>query len=121
MCGTVPALQVGGSYQLSGTYRLSSQERASLLASVTLTTRSASPPDSPWASTFVARGSGQFQLELTLHQQGFPHVTMYSPSGRPFCGLYFGHDEWLLKRKGWSYLLPAPVLPVAPTQPFQLL
>lgn len=66
----------------------------------------------------VTQGAGAFVLELTLYTKGHPHLTFYSSAGDPIGGVYFGADEWLLTKKGWSYFSPPrPSAPPEDPQP----
>ncbi len=99
--GDRSSLEVGGHYRVHGRYRLTSHPSAKLLLSVTTTERDArSTP----TSTQIEVGEGTFALPLTLTAAGYPHITLYEvETGRPFSGVYFGHDGWLLGTKSWRY------------------
>lgn len=99
--GDHSALKVGGHYVVHGRYRLTSRARAKLLLSVTTTEPDAAANP---ASVDVETDEGTFALPLTLTAAGYPHVTFYErDTGRPFSGVYFGHDAWLLRTKSWRY------------------
>ncbi|MEQ9499101.1 MAG: hypothetical protein RIT81_19625 [Deltaproteobacteria bacterium] len=99
--GERSSLEVGGHYVVHGRYRLASHARAKLLLSVTTTDQDAAAQPT---TIDLEAGEGTFTIPLELTAAGYPHVTFYEiETGRPFSGVYFGHDAWLLRTKSWRY------------------
>ncbi|MEL6188380.1 MAG: hypothetical protein AAFU79_27470, partial [Myxococcota bacterium] len=98
-------LEEGWVYVVEGTYRLESRDRAVLLVSATATEAPSPETRSPKNPAYVRiqRGSGTFSLPLHLFRGGKPHVTMYTVSGEPFSGRYFGSGTSVLPRITWPY------------------
>lgn len=121
--GTRPTLQLGESYVVKGYYHLSSRDTATLLLSVTTTSRADSGVTQPASAVRLSRGDGEFALTKRLDTPGHLHLTFYGTDGRPVSGVYFGAGDWLLQHKSWRYDSPTP-LPNSPENtksPFELL
>ena len=121
--GTRPTLELGESYVVKGYYPLSSRDTATLLLSVTTTSRAGSGVTQPASAIRVSRGDGEFALTKHLEAPGHLHLTFYGTDGRPVSGVYFGAGDWLLRHKSWRYDSPT-LLPNAPENtksPFELL
>ena len=101
--GTAPRLQAGSLYEVRGRYRLRSHARATLLFSVTTSGAGGVADLGPDSQTTVTQGDGTFTLRMRVISEGHPHVTFYDDDGRPFGGVYFGHDTWRLEHKSWRY------------------
>ena len=102
--GTAPDLRTGETYCVEGTYTLSSQEEAKLALFVT-TRQDIRTKTDPRQIIDIKKGSGSFRLVEKMSNEGCPHISFYPlPSGSAFGGVYFGEGEWLLRKKGWSYL-----------------
>ncbi len=105
--GTKEQIAPGGTYLVTGTYALSSREEATLAWYVTTTNVGPSTFD-PRQVVRVKKGTGSFRLVKPLTQEGYLHVTFYPvPSGSGFGGVYFGQGNWVLRNKGFSYLVTA--------------
>ncbi len=101
LSGDRRALEPGGSYRVKGRYQLASQDRATLLFSLTQVGNAGAQPTQPASRMTISRGEGSFDLVLTLTSRGYPHVSLYGSSGSVLGGVYFGGGDWLLKKKGW--------------------
>ena len=113
--GTQSAIMPGQSYCIMGTYTLESKPEAQL-AVYTTTTNAGVTPTGSGQTISVQRGSGTFTLVTTMYQPGYLHVTYYAGSD-PFGGVYFGQGEWVLRRKGFSYLRPATAVTAVAAEP----
>jgi len=92
----------GETIEVRGTYDLETCKEATLALSVTAT-EGAGKGD--WAhdqTMKVKRGKGEFILRETLACRGWPHLSFYTTTN---CvdGVYFGQDEWLLKKLPWPH------------------
>ena len=103
--GDRPGLEVGGRYEVRGRYRLQSLEEASILFSFTARQKGDGVADlGPRSTTILQKGEGDFVLSVQAPYPGYPHVTFYrTDTRRPFGGVYFGSEPWLLRKKGWRY------------------
>lgn len=104
--GSHATVAKGGTYVVKGRYHLASRDGARLLLSVTATEGSGRSETEPDSVTTVAKGDGEFTLVKRVDVAGYPHLTFYGADGHPFGGVYFGHGESLLGKKGWSYRTP---------------
>lgn len=95
--GDHDAFVVGGTYRVAGHYQLHSLDSAEISVLVT----NGHADEGPRSSVRVTRGSGTFELRLTILAAGYPHVTFYpEQGGTGFAGIYFGQGEDVL-REGW--------------------
>jgi len=102
--GTKANIVKGGTYLVVGRYTLRSRDEASLGFYVTTTNGGPSASD-PRQLVRVSKGSAAFRLIAPIEQDGYPHITFYPvPSGSGFGGVYFGQGDWVLRKKGFSYL-----------------
>lgn len=94
---------------VKGRYNLVSADNAMLMLSISSPSRK-SVPIAPEQQMPISRGRGDFELAHPDLYPGFPHVTMYSTSNkpfaggystnnRPFAGVYFGSKAEALKSR----------------------
>jgi hypothetical protein len=94
----------GGRYVLDGAYTLASAESADLAWFSTSRAPSGATPVAEEEHVKISRGSGNFHLVKTLHDDGWLHVSFYV-NGHSHGGVYFGEkgsDQTILRQKGWS-------------------
>ncbi len=102
--GTRNVITTNETYCVEGTYQLTSQDAADLSLFATVPNSGSTPID-PRQVQRVAKGTGSFKLIKTMDENGYLHITFYSLStGSGFGGVYFGQGDWVLHKKGWSYL-----------------
>jgi hypothetical protein len=95
--GTSKDMQ-SGICRISGTYQFTSQESATLAASVTA--RRSADGRGPWNSAqtmSVTKGRGAFTLMLPISVKGWPHVSFYSNS-KAIGGIYIGTGDGVLRK-----------------------
>jgi hypothetical protein len=102
--GTSEKMSAGNTYVIKGTYKLASQERATLLASVTANQpkQGLGVPTQRTQAVLVDQGDGHFSLILYMAYDGNPHVSFYPSAGESFANLYFGTGDSVLKRGWWE-------------------
>ena len=89
--GTQDTIGVGGTYTISGVYTLQSREGAKLGAFTTTAEPLDEGPGLPGQTMRIGRGSGVFELTMTMKHEGRPHVSFYpSGGGQSFGGVYWG-------------------------------
>ncbi|MGA2175802.1 MAG: hypothetical protein ABSH38_12560 [Verrucomicrobiota bacterium] len=102
--GTSAAITTNQTYCVDGTYTLASRDQANLCLFATTLQNVATPTD-PQQTVRITNGTGTFHLVKTMTAEGYLHVTFYPVvRGSGFGGVYFGQGQWVLKKKGWSYL-----------------
>jgi len=97
-------LEPGGRYVLEGSYTLASADSATLVFSCTTRGPSGSTPVTDSEHVQITKGSGNFHLEKTLLNDGWPHVSLYV-NGDSHGGIYFGEkgfENTVLRTKSWS-------------------
>jgi len=95
--GTSHEIQTNGTYLVEGTYTLTSREEALLSLSIAVDGSGITPTDSKQRMK-IAKGQGKFNLIITMHEQGYPHISFYpADKGTVFGGIYFGKGMSLLK------------------------
>lgn len=85
-----PGPRIGDTVVVRGRYQLKSRSAANLGLSLTTRGPSGPTPVSPKARQRVDEGSGTFELEYVVRQEGDLHVTFYpATNGSSFGGVYF--------------------------------
>ncbi|SFI46209.1 hypothetical protein [Planctomicrobium piriforme] len=108
---TSPRLEQGDSVTVQGRFRLESRPAADLSLYLTQTKGDGSEETDSRQILRVNRGSGEFELKLTIKHQGVLHLTYYDAvSGKPVGGVYFGTPKQMEQCAGWdvSYYVSAP-------------
>lgn len=97
-------LEPGGRYLLEGSYTLASADGADLAWFSSSRGPSQSTPITHGEHVGIINGSGNFQLEKTLLDDGWLHVSFYV-NGHSHGGIYFGEkgfENTVLREKSWS-------------------
>jgi uncharacterized protein (TIGR03435 family) len=88
--GTSDRITPGNIYEIKGRYTLTSQDGASLGASVTVSRETKNYPGLATDTTKIARGNGRFTLWMYMRDPGDPHLSFYPMGGgNSFAGIYF--------------------------------
>ncbi len=101
-------LELGGSYLVEGYYTLASADSAELSLFCTSRGPSGPTPIQEAQRAKINKGSGSFQLQETLREDGWLHVSFYV-HGHSHGGIYFGEkgmENSVLRKKGWSDFTP---------------
>lgn len=99
---TSPRLEPGDSVTVRGRVRLASRDQAQLGLYVTQTTGDGKEAVDRSQVVQVARGQGQFKLQVRIKHRGALHLTLYDDLGRPIGGVYFGTPRQMRQIEGWS-------------------
>ncbi len=109
---TSPRLEQGDAVTVRGRFRLESRREADLSLSLTQTEGDGQEETEAPQIVKVARGSGEFELKLTIKHRGMLHLTFYDrATGRPIGGVYFGTAEQMQRCANWDvgyYLAEVP-------------